>query len=82
MRRSPIVLRGHFVMKSDAPTVPSFDGTTRHRGPTSACIFAASVLIDTVIPVQGAVESVAHTTGARPLWAVAVERATIEIASA
>jgi hypothetical protein len=79
MRRFPMVLVGHFVMNSDADAMPSFDGTTRHRGPRSACIFAASVLIETVIPPHGAIESVAQTTGG--VCAAPVEGATIEMAT-
>jgi hypothetical protein len=80
MRRFPMVLVGHFVMNNDVDAVPSFDGTTRHRGPTNACIFAASVLIETVIPTHGAVESVAQTTAgpcAAPVEGTAMEIATV-----
>jgi hypothetical protein len=80
IRRLPMVLVGHLVMNNDAAAIPSFDGTTRHRGPTSACILAASALMETVIPTHGAVESVAQTTGgfcAAPIDGAAMEMARV-----
>jgi hypothetical protein len=77
MRRFSMVLVGHLVMNNDADADPSFDGTTRHRGPTRACIFAASALNATVIPTHAAVESVTQTTAGT--CAVPAEGTTMEI---